>query len=73
MNDLSIPSRTIKGVIEGDTVPQSYIPKLVSFYQNGKFPVNKLSKFYDLEQIDQAFEDSKTGKSIIILDKDYSV
>lgn len=76
MNDLLMPSRTIKGVIEGDAVPQSYIPKLVSFYQSGKFPVNKLSKFYDLEQVDQAFEDSKAGKTvkpIIILDKDYSV
>lgn len=65
---------TLKGVIEGDAVPQLFIPKLVKFFKNGKFPIDKLVKFYDLEQVEQAFEDSKKGstiKPILILDKEY--
>jgi len=65
---------TLKGVIEGDAVPQLFIPKLVKFFKNGQFPVEKLAKFYELEEIEQAFEDSKNGstiKPILILDKEY--
>ncbi len=74
LNDLLMPSRTIKGVIEGDAVPQTFIPKLVSFYKAGKFPIDKLTKFYSLDQVDQAFADSKNGKTVkpvIVLDQSY--
>ena len=36
--------------------------------------MEKLVKFYDLEEVEQAFEDSKNGitiKPILILDKEY--
>lgn len=75
-HDILPYSRTIKGVIEGDAVPQLFIPKLVDFYRKGQFEIDKLSKFYDFEDIDQAFEDSKNGKTvkpIIIIDKEYSI
>ncbi|MDR0124590.1 MULTISPECIES: NAD(P)-dependent alcohol dehydrogenase [Bacillus] len=75
-NDLMLNALTLKGVIEGDAVPQLFIPKLVKFFKNGQFPVEKLAKFYELEDIEQAFEDSKNGstiKPILILDKEYRV
>lgn len=68
------PAKTLKGVIEGDAVPQLIIPKLVQFFKNGQFPVDKLVKFYDFNQIEQAFADSKNGstiKPILVLDKAY--
>lgn len=68
------PAKTLKGVIEGDAVPQLIIPKLVQFFKNGQFPVDKLVKFYDFDQIEQAFADSKNGstiKPILVLDKAY--
>lgn len=68
------PAKTLKGVIEGDAVPQLIIPKLVQFFKNGQFPVDKLMKFYDFNQIEQAFADSKNGstiKPILVLDKTY--
>lgn len=73
-NEIVLNAITLKGVIEGDAVPQLIIPKLVSFYQNGQFPVDKLVKFYDLENIDQAFTDSANGstiKPILIIDPAY--
>jgi len=74
--DVMMPSRTIKGVIEGDAVPQLFIPKLVEFYHEGQFNVDELSKFYAYTDINQAFEDSKNGvtvKPILILDESYTV
>ncbi|MDN6637744.1 MAG: zinc-binding dehydrogenase, partial [Yaniella sp.] len=51
-------------IIEGDAVPQDFIPKLVHLWRQGKFPIEKLIKTYPLEQINVAFEDSASGKTI---------
>ncbi|WP_413364301.1 NAD(P)-dependent alcohol dehydrogenase [Lysinibacillus sp. 3P01SB] len=74
-NDVVANALTLRGVIEGDAVPQLLIPKLVTFYKNGQFPIEKMVKFYDLEDIDQAFADSANGsviKPILIIDKEYT-
>lgn len=56
--------KTMVGVIEGDSIPKLFIPELVDYYKNGQFPFDKLVKFYDFDYINDAFEDSKTGKTI---------
>ncbi len=63
-NDLMAEGKTMMGVIEGDAVPRVFIPQLISYYKNGQFPFDKLVKFYDFEQINEAFEDSKNGGAI---------
>ncbi|AIF67504.1 aryl-alcohol dehydrogenase [Terribacillus saccharophilus] len=73
-NEIMTKAVTLKGVVEGDAVPQLIIPKLVKFYQNGHFPFDKLVKFYEMDDIQQAFEDSANGstiKPILIIDKEY--
>src|SRR5690606_37500261 len=60
-NDLMAEGKSMIGVIEGDSVPRVFIPKLVEFYKAGKFPFDKLIKFYPFDQINQAFEDSQKG------------
>jgi aryl-alcohol dehydrogenase len=75
-NEVVANALTLHGVIEGDAVPQLIIPKLVSFYKNGQFPIEKLVKFYELEDVDQAFIDSSNGsaiKPILIIDKEYKI
>jgi aryl-alcohol dehydrogenase len=57
-------SKTIVGVIEGDSVAKVFIPQLVEYYKNGQFPLDKLVKFYDFKHIDQAFADSANGTTI---------
>jgi aryl-alcohol dehydrogenase len=52
------------GAIEGDSIPQLFIPKLIDYYKKGLFPFDKLVRFYDLHEINQAFEDSKSGKTV---------
>ena len=56
--------RTITGVIEGSSVPQVFIPQLIDLYRKGLFPFDKLIKFYDFEDINQAVQDSESGKTI---------
>lgn len=63
-NDIMAEGKTVMGVIEGDSVPQVFIPQLVDYYKRGMFPFNKLTKMYDFEQINEAFEDSKQGTTI---------
>ncbi len=56
--------RKIRGICEGDSVPSLFIPKLVELYRQGRFPFDKLIRFYDFEQINQAVEDSERGRAI---------
>lgn len=55
---------TITMVIEGDAVPREFIPKLISLYERGLFPFDKLTKSYDFTDINQAFADSEAGDTI---------
>ena len=64
VNNLLLGGRSIRGIVEGDSVPQVFIPQLVQLYQQGRFPFDKLVKFYDLEQINQAAEDSTRGVTL---------
>lgn len=63
-NDLMAEGKTMVGVIEGDAVPNVFIPQLVEYYKAGLFPFDKLVKFYDFDQINEAFEASKKGEAI---------
>jgi len=63
-NDLMAEGKSMIGVIEGDSVPRVFIPQLIEFYKAGKFPFDRLIKFYDFTDINQAFEDSASGVTV---------
>jgi aryl-alcohol dehydrogenase len=54
--------RTVRGIIEGDSVPQVFIPQLIELWRAGRFPFDRLVKFYDLADINSAIEDSESGR-----------
>ncbi len=61
----SLPGgRKTLGIIQGDAVPQQFIPKLIKLYLAGKFPFDRLVKFYDFRNINRAIADSKRGDTI---------
>lgn len=62
--EIMAEGKTMVGVIEGDAVPQLFIPELVEYYKAGRFPFDKLVKFYGFSEINKAFEDSKQGTTI---------
>jgi aryl-alcohol dehydrogenase len=51
-------------VTMGNSFPQKFIPELIRFHQSGTFPIDRLEKFYDFSQINQAIADSKSGVTI---------
>ncbi len=61
----SLPEgRKTLGIIEGGSVPQRFIPKLIALYQGGQFPFDRLVKFYDFSRINEAMADAKRGDTI---------
>jgi aryl-alcohol dehydrogenase len=56
--------RKTVSIIEGDTVPQRFIPRLIKFYQEDKFPFDRLLKFYPFSHINRAMADSEHGTTI---------
>ena len=54
----------IQSIIQGDSIPQLSIPKLLGLYQAGEFPFDRLVKFYDFREINQAIADAKRGETI---------
>lgn len=64
VNNLLLGGRTIRGIVEGDSVPQQFIPQLVALHQQGRFPFDKLVTHYPLAEINQAARDSTAGRTL---------
>jgi aryl-alcohol dehydrogenase len=52
------------GIIQGAAMPQTFLPKILEMNRQGRFPYERLIKTYPFEEINKAFEDSRTGKTI---------
>lgn len=59
-----LSGRGIRGIIEGDSVPRSFIPELVALWKTGRFPFDKLITTYRLDQIDEAIHDTESGEVV---------
>ena len=64
INGLIVPGRTVRGIVEGDSVPDVFIPRLIELWRQGRFPVDRLMHSYDLDQLDEAAHDSEEGRVI---------
>jgi aryl-alcohol dehydrogenase len=56
--------KTIMGVVEGDSVPDVFVPQLLELYMQGRFPFDRLVQFYDFDQINQAAADIESGATV---------
>jgi len=63
-HDLMKMSKSLIGVVEGDSNPKVFIPELIALYKAGRFPFDKIISFYDFDDFDKAIEDSHNGKAI---------
>jgi aryl-alcohol dehydrogenase len=59
-----VNSPTVTAAIEGDAVPQTFIPYLVDLFEQGRFPFDRLITSYPFSEINQAFADSESGATI---------
>ena len=55
---------TVKGIIEGDSDPDVFIPELIGWYKAGKLPFDRLIKTYPLSAINDAVRDVHDGTCI---------
>jgi aryl-alcohol dehydrogenase len=55
---------TIRGVSMGDSVPQEFIPRLVDLIIDGTFPVERMVRFYQFDEINQALHDQESGSVV---------
>ena len=62
--DILAGGKTLRGSIEGDAVPQQFLPELLGLMAAGRLPVEELVTTYPLTGINQAVADSHSGKTI---------
>ncbi len=63
-NDLMGAARTLGGVVEGCCVPQLFIPQLLEYYRQGRFPFDRLIRYYPFGEINRAFADTGAGRVV---------
>lgn len=56
--------KRVIGVLGGGGRSGQLIPALVELYQQGRFPFDRLVRYYELGEIEQALADSKSGEVI---------
>jgi aryl-alcohol dehydrogenase len=62
--DTLLFGRTVRGIIAGDSVPDIFIPLMIDLYKKGRFPFDRMIKFYPLSDINKAAADMEKGKTI---------
>ena len=56
--------RAVRGIRQGESVSDTFIPQLLELYMQGRFPFDRLISFYPFDQINQAAEDTEHGIAI---------
>ena len=59
--------RIVRGIYEGDAVPNIFIPQLVDLYKAGRFPFDKLVSYRPLSEINEAVHDTHAGKAVKVI------
>jgi aryl-alcohol dehydrogenase len=59
-----LSGRTVRGISQGDSIPNVFIPRLIDLYRQDRFPFDELITFYELKDINQAIEDLEEGRVI---------
>ena len=55
---------SLHGIVQGFSVPQKFIPKLIRYQEEGRFPYEKLVTTYRFEDINQAMADAESGAAV---------
>lgn len=59
-----LKGRKLRGIIEGESLPDVFIPMLIALQRQGRFPFDRLITFYPFERINDAIRDSLAGDTI---------
>lgn len=56
--------KQVIGCVEGDAVPQEYVPEMIGWYRAGNLPLELIVTQYPIDQWEKAFEDMKSGITV---------
>jgi aryl-alcohol dehydrogenase len=56
--------RQLRGILGGDAHPATFLPKLINYWKQGRFPFDRLLTFYPFVEIARAFDDVHHGRVI---------
>jgi aryl-alcohol dehydrogenase len=56
--------RQLRGILGGDAHPGLFLPRLIDYWRQGRFPFDRLLTFYRFDQIGRAFDDVHHGRVI---------
>ncbi|KAH9880976.1 hypothetical protein J1614_001469 [Plenodomus biglobosus] len=56
--------RQIRGCVEGNAQPNKFVPQMIEWYRQGKFPIEKLTKTYSSDDYETALADTHSGETI---------
>lgn len=62
--ELVFGGRTLRGTVEGDANPKTFIPQMIEYFRAGRLPLEKLVRTYPFTSINQALADLSTGAAI---------
>lgn len=54
----------IRSIIEGDADPQSFVPKMLGLYRDGRFPFDRMVRSFPFENINEAAAAAESGAVI---------
>lgn len=61
LRDIVLGGKVIRGCLEGDAVPATFIPQLLDLHAAGRFPIDRLVTTYPHADINVALADQRAG------------
>ncbi|MEO5706911.1 MAG: NAD(P)-dependent alcohol dehydrogenase [Alteraurantiacibacter sp.] len=64
--------KQLRGILGGDANPQTFLPLLAEYWQQGRLPFDRMLTFYPFAEIDRAFADAHAGtaiKPVLLMEK----
>ncbi|MES0875336.1 NAD(P)-dependent alcohol dehydrogenase [Sinimarinibacterium thermocellulolyticum] len=64
LSQLMYRGLNFRGILEGDSEPQQFIPELCRLYAEGRLPFDRMIRRYSLAQINEAIADQAQGRCV---------
>ena len=59
--------QTVRGIIEGDSDPDQFLPQLIDHWRAGRLPLEKLVRTFPFDQINQAIAAQHHGDCVKVV------
>lgn len=58
---------TVRGIVEGDSDPDTFLPELIAHHKAGRLPFDRFVTIYPFAQINGAIDDAHSGKAVKVV------